>query len=396
LPGDSPQPWWRQLVSQYFVPTAVASIIASALSVYTAINAQHQQARQFNAEFEKLITGAAIVGAFKGGEAGEQQAAENLLALQAMAETSAQKASVLLTGARLLNANTDSESTGAPAARLLTILIDQDERSGDKSLMGLTRSQPFLDLVTAGYSNDYYNDNPKLDWYLWPTLNGDQPITHDAKLLLLSQLTPERFEGWIYVATFSTAYDFSNTLPGSAAPSPAPVTAGAGVEQAPAQLSTGTALSFLDALEQVSLRRDLGRARNSLSQYAIEVPKAHAAATPAAGAEQTPVLFGPKTLMEAADLPASLLMLKPRLLRSRPPVEFVNPDGTFHKGSLGRIIGAVRAGTCVSVVEPLQPTLVFVTSPLSDHIPGAKRHDWIGLVHMWAHVQPSATCPFRG
>ncbi len=86
-------------------------------------------------------------------------------------------------------------------------------------------------------------------------------------------------------------------------------------------------------------------------------------------------------------------MLKARLLRDRPPVEYVNPDGTFEKGSLGQIIGEVSPGVCVHIVEPVRPVLVFIDLQQPGRTP-RKRLD--GLLHMWAHVHAASDCTLPG
>ncbi len=75
-------------------------------------------------------------------------------------------------------------------------------------------------------------------------------------------------------------------------------------------------------------------------------------------------------------------------------VEYINPDGTFRKGSLGRITGVVPAGSCITVVEPMMPVLVFLPSYIEEQRlqPPAKpppkpNVQFTGLVHMWAHVR---------
>jgi hypothetical protein len=87
-------------------------------------------------------------------------------------------------------------------------------------------------------------------------------------------------------------------------------------------------------------------------------------------------------------------MLRHRLLRSRPPVEYIDPDGSFRRGSLGKILGAVPAGSCVSVQETFVPVLVFVPSSLiapKPSVPAGGATALSGLVHMWAHVRGSST-----
>jgi hypothetical protein len=391
--------WWRSLLSQYLVPAAVASVIAAGVSIYNAVNAQRDKDRTFNTSFETLVTNSAVMGAFKGSDTDEQKAASQLLALQAVADTSAHRRTVLLLAARLLNANTDSDATGGAAARLLNILIAEDLR-GDKQLHALIHSQQFIDLVTAGYTNDYYNDDLRRDWYTWSTFNGDQPITHDAKLAVLTQLSPSNFEGWVHVATFSSEYHYPNQTHATPVPGATPAVVQSETVQAP--IGSRTAQSFLEAINEVNRDHSTQRAKDLLAQYAIAPVSPHtpdpsaSGAAPASGtAARTPAplpLLRKNDLLEDRALPVKLVMLKPRLLRNRAPLEFVNPDGSFHKGSLGTIIGALPAGTCIDVIEQLHPVLVFVTAPMAARISGAKNDEWTGLIHMWAHVRLSQGC----
>jgi len=223
-------PWWRQIVSQYFVPTALATVIASALSIYTAVTTAHEKQQEYNTKFEQLVTDKTIFDALGGyylSEPGasvyeikkdkashdqsvlEQHATTTLLSLQSVAESEKQRRTVLLIGARLLNADATHEATGADAARLLEVLIDEadmgrsswnpSEASLNSRLWRTIESDSFKDLVTAGYANDYYNDYGSDDTRPdWPTLNGDAPIRHDAKFQVLWRLTPSQYEGWIH------------------------------------------------------------------------------------------------------------------------------------------------------------------------------------------------------
>ncbi len=263
------------------------------------------------------------------------------------------------------------------AARLLTILIDEDEKSGDPQLKSLTRSDAFLDLVTAGYANDYYNDDYNAPTYLWTTLNGDQPVTHDAKLELLRRLTPQDYDGWIHVQTLATSYLFTRQSHTAAEVKPL----GENVQA----LTRKTAEDFLDTIQAVCSRRDLSRAGNVLAEYVIypdSAPFQNNAKLTYVGARE--LLAGPP-------LVTNLLVLKARLLRDRPPVEYVNPDGTFFRGSLGRITGVVAPGGCIQVVEPAQPILTFVESEVTN-LANVPKRKWAGLIHLWIHVRPSSGC----
>jgi hypothetical protein len=378
-PDPPPQPtqgFWSNLLRQYVGPTVVASLIGSAISIYSAVNVHNKELRDYGTEFERSLTADKIMNAFKGYDVSEERAAAELLALQSLAVTSEQKQSVLLIGAKLLNANTDTEATGQAAARLLTILIDEDEKTGDRQLIGLTKSDSFLGLVTAGYSNDYYNDNYKGPNYLWTTLNGDQPITHDAKLELLLRLTPEKYDGWIHVETLATSYLFDRQNPHA-------VTA---TNAAPA-ITQQTAQDFLGAIEEVSrgTSTTLSHAGSILSEYVILPPNAaESKDSQASSVDAKELLAGPSSVK-------TLLLLKARLLRDRPPVEYVNPDGTFFRGSLGNVVGVVPPGACIELVEPAQPILAFVESEVVN-LPNSQKHKWIGLIHLWIHVRPSNSC----
>jgi hypothetical protein len=66
-PGSPPGiPWWRHIVSQYFVPTALATVIASGLSIYTALATAHEKQQEYNEKFEQLVTDKSIFDAFGG------------------------------------------------------------------------------------------------------------------------------------------------------------------------------------------------------------------------------------------------------------------------------------------------------------------------------------------
>jgi hypothetical protein len=381
-------PWWRQIVSQYFVPTALATVIASGLSIYTALTAAHEKQEEYNAKFEQLVTDKSIFDAFGGyylperGESAyeisknkashdqsvlEQHATSTLLSLQSVAESETQRRTVLLIGARLLNADVTHAATGADAARLLELLIDETDagrsswnpfEAGLNSRLWRTiQSDSFKDIVTAGYANDYYNDFGGEDTRLdWPTLNGDAPISHDAKFQVLWRLTASQYDGWVHVATYK--YEFPR-----GAPQPK---------------------NLIEYMTDVNLRRNVANVGQVVTQYAIPDPRV------------TPVInppFTPPELVDPKRFPPNTLptwiMLRSRLLRERPPVEFMSADGTFRKGTLGRIVGAVPAGSCISVVEPLLPVLVFLPAHVVANRKPTKSDPLVGLVHFWAHVQAS-------
>jgi hypothetical protein len=318
----------------------------------------------------------------------EQKATSQLLALQSVADKTEQRRTVLLLAARLLNANTASDYTGGPAARLLNILLAEDLRSGDDGLRSLIRSQEFMDLVTAEYTKDYDNDNLSRDSQFWSTLNGDEPITHEAKLAVLVQLSAPTFEGWAHVATFSTSYRFPRARTHamrSAAPSIA-----IQVEKPQAPIGAKAAHDFLASINEVNRNHSMQAAKDLLAQYAIAPVAARGGKAP----DLAPLPLFRRTDLMADSLPVKLIVLRPRLLRNRAPLEYVNPDGSFQKGSLGTVIGALAPGACVEVLEPLHPVLVFVTQPMSSYVPGPKSDGWIGLIHVWAHVHASSGCGF--
>ena len=395
----------RALIAQYAAPTVVASLIATAVSVFTAFNTAQEQQRQYNTKFEELLTRPEIASAYGGSyvdlsarnknraqqqdrenfqqSVREQRAAAALLSLGAVADSETQRRTVLLIGARLLNADSNYTQTGAPAARVLTVLIDEAdtgrwswnpwERAKNAGLWRTINSQSFRDLVTAGYSSDYYNDDftNRPMWPYSPTLNGDAPITSDSRYQILHKLTQPQYDGWVHVATFGYRFPRSVTPRASAH-------AAGGVPP----VSRALAADFLEEMVDVTIRRDPAHIEPILSQYAIPDPR---------GAQPMRLRFDPREVVASKQFPLALVMLRSRLLRSRPPVQYINPDGKFRKGTLGAILGAVAAGACVTVVEPFVPVLVFVPTDVATGVPGPKGapQRLSGLVHMWAHVKGS-------
>jgi hypothetical protein len=379
-----------QFLSQYLLPTALSTLIASALAINAAISTAREQQRTYNEKFENLLTDKAIITTFEGSNVQsvrESQATATLIALQSMAETEAQRRTVLLLGAKLLNADPDYVGTGSDAARLLTLLINEadlgrsswsgSERGLNQHLWSTVTSASFMDLVTAGYENNYYNDDySRVDLrpYL-PTLNGDAPISHDAKFEVLWEITAPQYDGWVHLATFRYKLE-------PKAKSPAQT---GNVTDTHLPVPATTAIDFIRDIADVSIKHDVSGYGNISAQYAIPDPRA----TPL----QNPI-FSAGTLIDPKQFPAKWIMLKHRLLRERPPVEYVNPDGSFRKGSLGRVIGVVPAGSCISVVEPLTPVLVFVPMYAIEGKPApaatsSASTELGGLVHMWAHVRAS-------
>jgi hypothetical protein len=415
--GDEPAPgpapdasrpsWIGATFAQYAAPTVVASLIATGVSVFTAINTAQQNQREYNTKFEQLLVAPEIASAFGGSyvdasaktakhdaskesflqSVREQRATAALLSLQSVADSETQRRTVLLIGARLLNADPGYTGTGGSAARLLTVLIDEAdigrhslnpwERAKNAGLWETINTQSFRDLVTAGYSNDYYNDDfsDQSMWPYSPTLNGDAPITTDPKYQILRKLTPERYDGWVHLATF--AYHFPRDEKPRAS-------SGAPHSSQP-RVPPKVAAQFLNEMTDVGVRRNAANIGPVLAQYAI--------------AESDRDFHGSLEFV-ASDLiatnvqPTTLVMLRHRLLRSRPPVEYIDPDGSFRRGSLGKILGAVPAGSCVTVQETFVPVLVFVPSSLiapKPSVPAGGATALSGLVHMWAHVRGSST-----
>jgi hypothetical protein len=353
--------------------------------VFTALGAAHDKQREYNTKFEGLVTAKEILDAFGGTNVdpdsktykldhrkanftqsvNEQKATATLISLQSVAESEIQRRTVLLIGARLLNADPNYPETGGPAARLLTILIDQadvgrdswnpSERHLNEHLWDTINSQSYKDLVTAGYSNDYYNDD---DPNHMPTRDGDEPVAHDAKFQVLWKLTPADYDGWVHVAKYGCKFPLGK------APRPADCA-----------------------------RRGAQPHTAQTAQYAIDPPTK----PPPDPLFDTPQLVGPL-------YPRTLVMVKHRLLRSRPPVQFISPDGEVRKGSLGKIIGVVPAGSCIRVREPMKAVVVFLSSDVAtpkvkatvppkvkaNAPPKVKANAALtGLVHIWAHVHGS-------
>lgn len=390
------------IFTQYAAPTVIASLIATGVSVFTAIGTAQQNQRDYNTKFEQLLVAPAIASAFGGSyvddsaktakhdqqkesflqSVREQRATAALLSLQSVAESETQRRTVLLIGARLLNADPGYTGTGGPAARLLTVLIDEVdigrhslnpwEHQKNAGLWATINTQSFRDLVTAGYSSDYYNDDfsDKTFWPYSPTLNGDAPITTDPKYEVLAKLTPpDRYHGWVHLATFK--YNFPRNVKPRGATGPPP--------RIPRQVAS----QFLDEMTDVTIRRNAANIGPVLAQYAIADARHDFHGS---------LEFVGRDLIGTNMQPTALVMLRHRLLRSRPPVAYIDPDGTFHKGSLGKILGAVPAGACVTVEEPFLPVLVFVPSSLVGPNPSAPPKGSTalsGLVHMWAHVRGS-------
>lgn len=405
--GSAPPPASAvSIILQFVLPTLIASGIAAVVSVSTAIVTAQEQQREYNTKFVSLVGAKEIADAFGGHyvdksapaandtaqakedfqqSVREQKAAEALLSLESVADSETQRRTVLLIGARLLNADPHYTATGGPAQRLLTVLLGEADRGRqagipwerwkNDGLWDTINSAAFRELVTAGYSSDYYNDdfgNRSL-WQYMPTINGDAPITTDASYRILRTLTPDDYEGWVHLATFK--YNFPRGV--------TPKTLATPKGSATAPVSPKVASDFLNELTDVNVRHATANVAQVVAQYAIEDPRQTHFAS---------LQFRAAALVDIKTMPTSLVMLRSRLLRSREPVEFINPDGTFRKGKLGEIVGAVGAGSCVTLVEPFAPVLVFVPKWVlagASPPPGSQPETLTGLVHMWAHVRGS-------
>jgi hypothetical protein len=372
--NKQPTPWWQSTLMNFLAPAAIAALVAAGVSVYTSMSAEREKSRAYQTSFEQLIDTQVTKNKIftnAGDVSDEQRAAVTLLALRGLAETESQRELVLTLAARLIAVN-PNPNTGGPSARVLTVLtqeIDDDllagrDRDASQRLHDVTRSRAFVDLVTSGISDQYYDDSTderRMDY--WPTLNGDEPIRMPAIRNLLFQLGPNRdkIDGWVHLATFGTQYRYQKDA-GSLPASP---------------VKAAIAENFIASTTSVA-GGDLSKAAGVRSQYAIEIP-----ASTQSVANPLPI----KATSWQSRLPKGVLMLEARLLRSLPPVVYVNPDGTFREGSLGRVIGAVPAATCVDIIEPVRYMLVFVDSKYVRSERGPSH--WFGLIHLWAHVHAS-------
>jgi hypothetical protein len=395
--------WWGGIVSQFLLPASISTLVAAGVSIYAEYSTAQANAQTYNASFEKLLSDSVIAN--KGFYTGDtRQAAATLMALEDLAETERQKETVLLIGARLVHANPDPSAAAAPA-RVLAVMIDEAEH--DATLRAFVHTRSYFDLVTSGYENEYFVDSEQPRKQMMVTLNGDQPVGTGPEETLLEKLgtPPTRADGWIHLATFSTTYRHEIT--------PAAASARASTAKGGASaVVPKTAIAFVSEMAEVS-HGNFNHACNVREQFAIATdapaqaqPSAVGSPAPSppsdpqcapAALGAMPPLIAPTTWTSRR--PEGLLILAPRLLRDRPPVDFVSPDGTFMQGSLGRIIGVVPAGTCIDAVDDVRPILVFVESQYSrgklpPHTKPEPNH-WAGLIHLWAHVEPSKrNCTF--
>ena len=177
-----------------------------------------------------------------------------------------------------------------------------------------------------------------------PTLDGDQPITQEAKLAVLADVGPPQPTAWIHLASWRTSLHFSDW-------------------------DTADIVALAKGFEKAATRQ--------FNDYARPFEGGTAADPPARMEDWL------------AYKDQTLVLTRPRLARADAPI--VNYAGTMRTGTLGRVIGAIRALTCVDLVEPPKPVLVFVQSSRLSHDP--KVGGWDGLVHLWGRVRARASCP---
>jgi hypothetical protein len=398
-----PAPGWLRALRTFAFPVSTLTAVVAAITSVASLWFTHQQNNEtYNSAFEQLLQ-KTIVDSKLANDS--QTAAMTLMALHDVALTTRQRETVLLLAARMIHSS-DNPSAAAPAARALAIMLSEVRNDGSK--LPLVRSRPFFDLVTSGYAASYFEDDPKYP-KLMTTVEGDSPITSQPEVALLEQLegVPPPRVGWIELATFSTRYRYGIAPAPLQWPAPDPHATGG------PHVGAQTAAAFVADMAQVE-RGDLSGACNVRAQYAVAQPAgvplpspepsaAELAATSRPGCVAAPIgamppLIGPGSWTSPAPRPNGLLILAPRLLRVAPPIVMVNPDGTFMRGSLGRIIGVVSAGSCVDVVDDdVRPVLVFVEEQYIRGKTPAKAdpNHWTGLIHLWAHVAPShAGCAF--
>ncbi|BDE04982.1 hypothetical protein WPS_02580 [Vulcanimicrobium alpinum] len=382
-------PSWRTLLLQFIAPSAIATLISSALAIYNLRIAEIDKQRDYETTFTKVLTDTVLPksNVFKAQSTleDEQEMSAYLFALDGLAQTETQHRTVLLLAARLLNANPNREDTGSPAARFLDVAIGdiQDELSRGRNadlngrLNAMVTSPTFVDLVAAGYATQYYNDAQKQTSFARPTRLGDQDIAHEAKARLLDAVGVRTSEGWIHVASWVTTYRVK-----------------VGDQCQP----FGEAQSALDRGQLPPLER-------SLAEYVVPLPdalwiasfgaSAARSTSPPCGGTAAPARAAgdgtsPVPASSPARIPPALRPLRPRLLRDEAPRTHVAADGTFMRGTLGRVVGDVLPTDCLQLIA-LRPVLVFVPDWQIDK-KGDGRH--AGLLHLWAHVRKGAAgCP---
>jgi hypothetical protein len=345
--GDSPKKpsAWSQFLVPSFVATVLTLAVNGGVAYFGEVGKQREATQQFNASFTQILTQDILdkthALATSGTLEDEQAASVALFAMDGLADSEAERRTVLLVGARLLNAS-PREDTGGPAARYLDIAIKQLEeqqqrgpnRAQAQDLLDMIRSPGFVDLIAAGYSRQYFNDVLDHDSLIRPTILGDQMITQEDKLDLLQAVTPADQSGWIHVATWSTD----------------------------AALNTSRPLDY-GAMRDALLDPAGGHVRKMVYGYA-DPTRAFAA------------------WLHASAQPQFFRLEVARLLRDGAPQVYAVSENQL-AGTLGRVIGALGPSTCVQVLEPARPVLVYFKQPYYATSDRTAR----GRFHVWVHVR---------
>jgi hypothetical protein len=345
------------LKAQYLAPSVIGGVVAFLVStgfnIWNAIDKSNQEAQAQAQTFSKILTDTVLTNtkpfAKNSTIYDEQQATVALMALDGLATTEPERRTVLYIGARLLTASNTRADTGGPGARFLDVSIgrildDPDLRDStqNQDLLSLVRSSGFVDLATAGYSTQYYNDNPSIR-ELQPTLDGDQPITQGAKLSLLVDIGPSQPKAWIHLASWRTSLHFTRWE-------------SANIPDITKNFKETATTQFNDYAKPVYSDLET-RSPTRLGDW---------------------LAFTNQTL----------ILTRPRLARASQPI--VNYAGAMRTGTLGRVIGAIPALTCVDLVEPPVPVIVFVES---SRLANRDAVGFDGLIHLWGHVQTRSNCP---
>ena len=347
---QKPQSGWSQFLVPSFVATVLTLAVNGGIAYFSESARQREATRQFNATFTTILTQDILDKTHSLAASGtlqdEQAASVALYALNGLAETESEQRTVLLVAARLLNAS-PREDTGGPAARFLDVAIknleDERRRNTDarqaQDLLDLVHSPGFVDLITAGYALEYFNDILSRDSEIRPTVLGDQMITHESKLALLQAVTPVDKTGWVDVATWTTDLVFG-----------------------------GRNFDYWTASKALMANPS---AHHPTMAFGYSDPAAQLA------------------WISGADQPRYIRLQAPRLLRDAPPQIYV-VSGTQLAGSLGRVIGAFSASTCVEMLDPARAVLVYVAQPAYV----TRDRTQHGRIHLWAHVRavPDDAC----
>lgn len=351
------QPGWK---TQYLAPSviggAIAFIVSTGFNVWNDIDKSRQETETEVQAFTRILTDTVLKDTQPFDKLGtkydEQKATVALMALDGLATNEEERRTVLYIGARLLTASSDRADTGGPGARFLDVAIGRivgDPSGENKRLLAFVRSPGFVDLATAGYETRYYNDNMKIT-EIQPTLDGDEPITNAAKGALLAYVAPPNEIAWIYLASWRTSLHFGTT-------------------------STS---SDWDSTNVEALTRNFEKAASTQIDYYVKV------------ADAGGVTVDPSTRLDdwLQFTNQTLVLTRAELARAAAPI-VANYIGSESTGTLGRIIGAVPALTCVDLVESPRPVIVFVES---DRLRDPKK-GWDGLIHLWGHVHVRSACP---